>query len=335
MSRVFSVMMLAFVLSGCRPETHKKGLPPRHVNYVLSGGSGFYDYAPSAIETDSVRYIFLCQNKDPFKVVDHIYLYKGMPGRDGYRWGPGKEVLAPSDTGWDDVHVCDPDVRAFRLTYKGEVYNWIMTYLGVDRWDGKHNRIGLAFAKQIEGPYIKYDKNPVIAYGDTSKWGAGQSTSVVLDTATIQLFYSRTDVMCVRNIKPAKADSMVIGREHVVPYLHTNTYVAFSQKSRYAVSELRRRQSKQIPTWVGNHIRLLREPLSESLSAKEDGWEEIGFAGPDQTGFPRNHNPGFLTDDRGYLPSDSMAVVYFTTAVTGENWLWSYHLYSAEFDLTP
>ena len=31
--------------------------------------------------------------------------------------------------------------------------------------------------------------------------------------------------------------------------------------------------------------------------------------------------------------NDDELIMYFTTAVTGENWLWSYDLYSARFDL--
>jgi hypothetical protein len=47
----------------------------------------------------------------------------------------------------------------------------------------------------------------------------------------------------------------------------------------------------------------------------------------------RNYNPGFLTDSKGYMPDNDQIVVYFTPAVTGESWLWSYDLYSATFNL--
>ncbi len=33
------------------------------------------------------------------------------------------------------------------------------------------------------------------------------------------------------------------------------------------------------------------------------------------------------------MMSDDEAIVYFTVAMTGENWLWSYDLYSAYFNL--
>ena len=75
-------------------------------------------------------YGYLCENREPFKIVDYIYLYKGIPTREGIKWQPGTEVIEPSRTGWDDCHICDPDVREFSTTYRGHTYKWIMTYLG-------------------------------------------------------------------------------------------------------------------------------------------------------------------------------------------------------------
>ena len=77
----------------------------------------------------------------------------------------------------------------------------------------------------------------------------------------------------------------------------------------------------------------VREPLSLTRQEAVRVWKEIGLVGPAQTGFPRNHNPGLLTDTRGYMLSDDEAVIYFTVAMTGENWLWSYDVYSATYDL--
>src|SRR6185312_10821894 len=137
------------------------------IQYELSGGPGHYDYAPSAIEDEhGIRYMFLCENKKPFEIVDHVYLYKGIPTAKGYVWTPGTEIVAPSKTGWDKIHICDPDVRQLDFKYKGQQYHYIMTYLGVDQW-WNHNQIGLAFSKAIEGPYIKWDRNPLISYSDT------------------------------------------------------------------------------------------------------------------------------------------------------------------------
>jgi hypothetical protein len=332
---VLFLIVVVFFSGGCKTIKTGTASSPR-IQYELSGGAGHYDYAPSAIEDEyGIRYMFLCQNKNPFQIVDHVYLFKGIPTGKGYVWQPGTEIMAPSLTGWDKIHICDPDVRQLKFVYKGEQYNWIMTYLGVDQWFN-HNQIGLAFSKTIEGPYIKYDQNPLIPYTDTTKWGVGQSTSIVLDSNTIQLFYSKSETprgkgMYSRNIKFVNG-TIDIGHEQVVPHLFPNTYFAYSDKYKFAISEIRINEDKQIPTWVGNYVRFTYQPRDVDMFDTKNDWKEIGLVGPAQTGFPRNHNPGFLTDTKGYIIPGKELVVYFTVAMTGDDWLWSYNLYSASFD---
>lgn len=333
--KLFRTSVLSLLLVALQSCNHN--LSPakavEDISYELGGGAGHYNYAPSVIEDEyGIRYAFLCQNKNAFEIVDYIYLFKGIPTKNGYSWQPGTEILSPSKEGWDKIHVCDPDVRKFDLTYKGESYHWIMTYLGVDQWFN-HNQIGLAFSKNIEGPYIKYDLNPLIPFSDTTVWGVGQSTSIVLNDSIVQLFYSKSHkpkgVMCVRNMNLKNLDRPDIGEERIVPHLFPNTYFAMSEKNIFAASELWIDESKEKPTWVGNHIRFVYKPRTEDIFDAEDRWKEITLLGPPQTKFPRNHNPGLLTDVKGFLVSESKPVIYFTVAMTGENWLWSYDLHSA------
>lgn len=312
---------------------HSKIIKPT-VRYELSGGAGHYNYAPSAIvDKYGVCYMYLCQNRDPFEIVDYIYLYKGIPTKNGYVWQPGTMVVPPSKSGWDNCHVCDPDVREFRCTYKGETYNWIMTYLGVDRWDCNHNQIGLAVSKNIEGPWIKFDQNPIISYQDTTRWGVGQSTTIVLDSTTIRLFYHKSGTMVCREIKLNNLEKINLGEEKLIPNIKPNAYFAYSHRNIYMVSEVRINMSKEMPTWVGNYARFAYQPIGSDIHSSKDNWIEIGYVGPDDSGYPRNHNPGFLTDTKGFVLSDDQIAVFFTPAMTGENWLWSYDLYSAYFNL--
>ena len=332
------IYLAVFTLLGCKgnDSNEPQTLTPQ-IRYEFSGGAGHYNYAPSIIEDQyGIRYGFICENRDPFKIVDYVYLYKGIPTDKGYVWQPGTQIIEPSETGWDNCHICDPDVREFKTTYKGETYNWIMTYLGVDRWDCNHNQIGLAISKNIEGPYIKFDRNPLVAYEDTTKWGVGQSTTIVKDSTTILLFYTSTTgnrPFCMREIKLNDLDNIVLGEERKVPFIGGNSYPAMSDKNIYMVSETRVSPIKEIPTWVGDVCRLAYKPRTEGFFTEEDGWIEIGHAGPEETGFPRNHNPGILTDTKGYMLNDDELVMYFTPAMTDENWLWSYDLYSATFNL--
>jgi hypothetical protein len=355
-----TVVTFLVLISIVNAQEMSKSLLKAQVQYEIGGGAGHYNYAPSAIQDQyGIRYVFMCQNLAPFQIVDHIYLFKGIPTSRGYVWQPGTVVLSPvksvsklipdlsgtigqpreentvpTEIVWDGCHICDPDVREFQLTYKGEEYSYIMTYLGVDRWDCNHNQIGLAFSKCIEGPWVKYDKNPLIESTSLTTWGVGQSTTIVLDSTTVQLFYSHNGKLSCRNIKLNDLDKVEIGEEKIVSFLHSNTYPAFSKKYIYAVAEERINQvKKEVPSWVGNHVRLMYKPLSNGLFTTTNDWKEIGLVGPGDSGFPRNHNPGLLTDTKGYMLNDDEAVVYFTVSVTGSDWLWSYDMYSATFDL--
>lgn len=305
------------------------------VNYEFSGGAGFYNYAPSVIQDEyGVRYAYVCQNLEPFKIVDYIYLYKGIPTSKGYVWQPGTRVLDPADLGWDINHVCDPDVRQYKTRYNGETYSYIMTYLGTDQWDNFHNQIGLAVSKNIEGPWIKYDRNPIISSASKTTWGVGQSTSIVVNDSTLRVFYSNSGGgFTYRDGDLRDLNKIKWSEEKFIKNMPSNNYPAFSKKNVYMVSERRENMDKLIPTWVGNVAQVYYLPLSEDLSTDGSKWHKVGAVTPKESGFPRNHNPGILTDPKGYILNDDELIMYFTPAMTGENWLWSYDMYSAKFDL--
>lgn len=311
------------------------------VKYELSGGAGHYDYAPSFIVDEyGIIYGFLCENRDPFKIVDYVYLYKGIPTASGIEWQPGTQILAPSEEGWDNCHICDPDVREFHTVYNGEQYNYIMTYLGVDQWDCNHNQIGLAVSKCIEGPYVKYDGNPIIPYEGRDRWGTGQSTTVVLDSTTVLIGYhssGENGPWCYREVVLNDLNNIKLGEEIKVPFINAgNCYPVFSKDRIFTVTEERSEKYDRtlIPTWVGDECVVRYKDIEGGLVASSaDEWTVLYRIGPDDSGFPRNHNPGFLTDTKGWLPDDGKLVVYFTPAVTGEDWLWSYDLWSATFEL--
>jgi len=78
--------------------------------------------------------------------------------------GPWKKlsepVLGPGESGeWDDYLVDDTHIIVrdgkYWLYYKG--YNWPTTW--------KHTRWGLAVAEKPTGPFVKYEKNPVLGSG--------------------------------------------------------------------------------------------------------------------------------------------------------------------------
>lgn len=332
-------MFLSVLAVSCRDGKDASGsLVVPQVRFELSGGAGHYDYAPSfIIDGYGIIYGFLCENKNPFEIIDYVYLYKGIPTEDGYVWQPGTQIIAPSETGWDHIHICDPDVRALKTRYKGKTYNYIMTYLGVDQWFN-HNQIGLAVSEAIEGPYIKYEGNPIIPYEYLDTWGTGQSTSLVKNDSTIVVYYHNTGSTTGysrREVILNDLDNIRLGEQEDIPHLRPNSYPALGKDHLYMVSEMKSEGYEQVvPTWVGDLCRVARIPLDGDIFAEEDPWEVLGYVTPEYSGFPRNHNPGFLTDEKGYLPDEDKLTVFFTTGVLGDDWLWSYDLYSAVFDLT-
>src|ERR1044071_2665093 len=95
------ILLVYFLISSCK-TTRLAGNADPIVQFELGGGAGHYTYAPSAIQDEfGIRYMYLCQNKNPFEIVDYLYLYKGIPTTKGYVWQKGTEVMAPSTAGWD------------------------------------------------------------------------------------------------------------------------------------------------------------------------------------------------------------------------------------------
>ncbi len=92
-------VLAIFLIVGCNLSAQQQKVIPE-INYEFGGGAGHYNYAPSAIQDEyGIRYVFVCQNKDPFKIIDYIYLFKGIPTKKGYIWQPGTEIMGPSSTG--------------------------------------------------------------------------------------------------------------------------------------------------------------------------------------------------------------------------------------------
>ena len=80
------ICLALFALSGCKNNNSNKPqtLIPQ-IRYEFSGGAGHYNYAPSIIQDQyGIRYGFICENRDPFKIVDYVYLYKGIPTAVSY-----------------------------------------------------------------------------------------------------------------------------------------------------------------------------------------------------------------------------------------------------------
>ncbi|WP_157208233.1 glycoside hydrolase family protein [Mariniflexile maritimum] len=166
------------------------------VNQEFNDVSGsFYNYCPSYIQTSSsVRYIYYCKNPNSGQIEDYIYWRKATLSGSNWVWGSQQVALTPSGSGWDDEHVCDPDIKQGSFAYNGHTYSWIMFYLGTDQLDNNHNQIGIALADSPEGPWVKWGGNPLISFAGTTYWGVGQpSATSVNGQGRFLLFYTQGD----------------------------------------------------------------------------------------------------------------------------------------------
>lgn len=189
---------------------------------------GVYNYCPSPVCTDKeTMHIFYCANSWPEVIIDDIHARKGKLTNGKWTFEEKTCALSPSRTDWDCIHVCDPDVIKGEFNWNGEMYNWMMVYLGCDIHFCFHNQIGIAFAKDINGPFVKYDKNPIIEYSEIYRWGVGQASIVSMDKkGKARMIYSRTvynyetnksfDTAFWRDIDLTDANNPVIGEETMV-----------------------------------------------------------------------------------------------------------------------
>ena len=170
---------------------------------LFNDGEGFYDYAPSSLLVGNTEYHYFCTNKEPFIVADHIGLIQIDHGTRAVLKGK-QIVLSPSLEGWDEQHVCDPAIVKGRFSFGGTTYSWAMFYTGEDYTDipCTHNQIGVAFAKQLNGPWVKWEGNPIIRFDSYGYWGVGQPCVTSIDGAgRMLLFYSRGDASGTRVVR--------------------------------------------------------------------------------------------------------------------------------------
>ena len=296
-----------------------------------------YAYAPSVVSSGAGTYYFSCHSRTPGDIRDSIWSSRsdgGVP--DG-----GHVVLAPSASGWDSHHICDPSVVAGDFRYAGVAYRYAMFYLGTDRHN-TNNQIGVAFATSLDGEWVRYPE-PIVGVppGAEDTWGVGQPSAITTDAADgeVLLFYtdgSAGTVAYRRSLVLGDMDDPRIGRPRPVPtaglgddVLH-NFDVAYDRAGErfYMVREAGPRPTSP-PTNISDRVEV------DSISARglETGtgsWRVEERITSATTGFARNHNPGLLRTAHGALPAGDEIEVVLTRSTEGDfpESLYSYDLWS-------
>ncbi|MFA5235950.1 MAG: hypothetical protein WC399_03835 [Bacilli bacterium] len=333
----------------------------------------FYNYCPCLRLEGDRLHVWYCANKDSGNITDYIGYRTGEKADGNWVFSEETLVLGPTKGSWDQRHTCDPSVTKGVFHYQNETYHYLMFYLGCVTEDCTDNETGIAVAKTIDGPWIKYDKNPLIPFigsrdyvGPHTHWGYGQPCVVSVDkrgrclifyNVGIHETFTRAEHWDLSNLdEPQKLDSVRI-RDH--GYLNIsgvqdvigNADFAYDMDHHvmYATGDMRVRGTDQ-PTYISNALPILKTPLGEQgafpmsgLFDKAYTWEVLGVVDESVSGYPKNHNPGLLADLYGHLHHpDQLFVGYTVSALNKQHpdrdgiWqsLHSYRIYGHRLNLS-
>lgn len=211
---IFSLSLIALICTGCqttnKPDDGGDGGDPAIItgssfvpnvgevkmlfDHGKIGESKYYNYCPSIFIENNQEHIYYCTNKDEGNVTDYIGYRRGSVVNDNINYSDTSFVLTHGETGrWDSRHDCDPSVVKGEFKFHGEIYNYLMAFLGCVPSDCTQNEVGIAVSKTPEGPWIKCDFkedgttkiNPIVPYSEfdceSTNWGTGQPSLISVD----------------------------------------------------------------------------------------------------------------------------------------------------------
>jgi hypothetical protein len=168
---------------------------------VASGGpTAPYNYAPSIMTTGGVDYMWWCSQLPGVPRPGDQILYAQATSADGPfvapGGSPGVEVFGNSQSGFDQLHTCDPSVVRVGATY-------YLYYTGTSNPAGQGNAIGLATSTDgVNWTRANGGAPIVVAAGDNvtgDPYGAGQPSVIYLDGWFYLLFTDTTGKVANQN----------------------------------------------------------------------------------------------------------------------------------------
>lgn len=292
----------------------------------------YYSYCPSTINDLT----YFCKG-DSNHIVDYIYCYDGADS---------KEVLAPSKTGWDKEHVCDPSVIKGSFIYNEHDYDYLMIYLGCDNTKCVKNQIGIAVSDD-EYSWIKIDSNPLPLGEYYKSWGIGQASIINIEDTQLLFYTEGTSDHCgtyMRKCNFNDLNNIVIGDKIKVNTpndidLITNADFALCGKYTYMVCDYNTKD-KNNPKLGGkvSYIVPEKSAIYKALTPTDYDYSNVEWTKVDEINVAnRNHNCGFVRDEYGNLKD---SVVMYTGSNnslkyehTGDvrTFLPSYRIYEYQF----
>ena len=331
-----------------------------------------FNYCPAILVEDDVMHIWYCTNKTSGVIMDHIGYRTATQTEDGkWLFSEQQIVLAPTPGTWDGRHTCDPAVIKGEFKMQGETYNYLMSYLGCVTEDYSKNETGIAVAKSPAGPWVKVDSiNPIVTWGDPNifgngadrntdtSWGTGMPALISVDgKGQVLLFFqtsSRGTGIQLWDLSDLDNPSVKwdVARNNV-GILNSQGLKCNVGITDYAYDPVAKRfyvfgvtNEKNPPniteTLVNSHCVLAyienvesTEALCEILKSNNYSWKCVGYVGPEQTGWDRNHNPGIVRDPYGYIMDSTTIPVVVATGrrdYPNQN-IYAYRLHGYTFHL--
>ena len=370
---VFALVTL-FSVSACG-EKIPEGYKPFAEDGMMFDEEGdfvtMYNYCPSVIVDGEDAYVWYCSNKKSgAKHGDHIAYRRGKYINGELYWGEKQILFGPEESTWTSGNVCDPDVIKGEFSYKGETYNWLMTYLGCTTIDNTSNAFGFKVAKSPDGPWIDvpemsplydfYEMFPGYVWDGVSPdiWGWGQSSMISVDKkGKVMLFYTSSVVEgCTKyeywdfsNLdNPQKLYEMPMHREGIVQRdgitqdQMTNTQFVYDHFNDdiYVICDVWPFERFEVPTNLPNLSRVYRldnategGDLQDFFTNSDKKWERVLDIDKELTGFFRNHNCCFFRDPYGWMLEDGKLEICYTRCLPGGDWkvLYSFRIYYMEY----
>lgn len=350
------------------------GVRTQHIYYCTNVKAGYVDdfigYRTATIDGNgntvwSNEKIVLAPGVTQFSNLGN-YESRCTGGSTGATRLPGIPGFDPN--AWDSCHNCDPSVIKGQFKYNGTSYSYLMFFLGVKLgadagYACKKNEIGIAFANNPAGPWIKPGSavNPIASYVDygcpATGWGIGQPSCFSIDkkgkvmllaTAEKAALYTISIKYDFSNLTDGNAKSSAVKLQHKERIRTTGlTGNATINNADYAYDPVNHRvimakPRAPITSTVANTIDVYFRSDADCeengdclLTNNTYGWKLLGTIDNGLTGFYFNHNTGLITDPYGHYDSDKYIGVLYTTANGSTNpELSTYRLHATSFDIT-
>ncbi|MCQ2142802.1 MAG: sugar-binding protein [Bacteroidales bacterium] len=328
-----------------------------------------YSYCPVILQQENGdRYVYMCANPyaDPSAslhdtIIDNVYMFVEHP--DGTRT-EAKSVLQPGEV-YDSHHTCDPSVIQGEFKMGDTVYKYAMFYTtGRNEYD--YCELAVAFSndlnadrwvKYTEGPIVKktWDTEGDLAWSGGNCWGVGQPSAISLDKkGKVLLAYSIGDLKGTREAyriidmsDMSKLDmgtqrSMITnglkksdGSQDIASNLD---FAVDLDNDRIIMIRDVRPFPKSYPTFIPATMEVMYLSFS-GFQQNVGTWKKLAQITPELSGFPRNHNAGFVRDNFGYIDNYRTPTVYFTVSKqspdvyeTAEKMCcWTYDIYKTTY----